>query len=396
MSICDEIADVTVALDPHFPDYEFIHTCLYTKKKTAADDLTVKQIYKRLHLLQERLWSEVPDSYPSFRRTYLEDFITSVITQMEYFIFRRRKQGLKNVVEKLYGLKLMPVFNLDDEYADLLGRIKSAGSASVIEFKNRTRKVHIGSTAELKAKIKNKIKHLIKISDKALTPYFGSIRNMLDESGITIEINKSASPPCYYFHEKGNRGTAGIRFNTIFRQYYFEQFICHELIPGHHFYYAVKNHLLHTNKMDKVFCLDTYYSPENIINEGISTNIDLVLRDHIGDTLAILLKLEKFYHKVIYNCWYEALIEKKGNVISRYRKILTEELGESEQACGRTLDYFLKKEKLYTPCYPTGIGCIESFIKSAGVGYLPFLYLQHSVNSIHKLVTYINDRKCGR
>lgn len=377
----NEILKNILSLEDHFDDYEFIHAYLGPEEyKIKVNDPKIPYNYINNILINNDVAQT--DEFPYFRKTYIKDFINSITKQAEFYIFKNDKLDFIKIIEGLFAVKLMPKFNLEEEL----------NKTNKDDLKKINEKISFNSSEELKNYIDSVINTL---SSKMITLYgkqIPELEKVIKLSKIDIVNNEEANPPCFYKYNGNYKGTVGFKFKNQYLKYYIDSFLMHEVMPGHHLYYLLRQNFVDTNKIDPIIYIDTFYSPENIINEGLAINTDLILNKGLDSSVSAMLKKEKLYHKVMYNCWYDLNINKKeADPICEH--ILCDNMGYSKAYKDSMVEYFTVSDKYYAPCYPIGGFVVEKAINVIGTDRLKYFYPQHSVSTINKLVEYFNGKK---
>jgi hypothetical protein len=174
----------------------------------------------------------------------------------------------------------------------------------------------------------------------------------------------------------------GLVYSKNVSKKFLKGFVRHEGVPGHFLYYCIKQYLADNGKTDAVSLIDTFYSPENCLNEGLAVCSDLIFSKLIPPQERAEVEAEKLLHNIFYNLWYSLNIESRN--VSLEQKLLTEYFnlrGGPE----RLIKYFTKDERYYTPYYPYGIYYAQKYIPKIKKENIGFLYHQHSVNTLKKL-----------
>jgi hypothetical protein len=375
-----------LALDKLFYDFEFIHSYIGPQElKILAKKKDPKKAYQSLKDFYKQIDYEIKDEFPFFRKTYIKDFIRSVLVQVDFFVFKNNKLEFKNIVEDIHGSKLIPKFNIEYELEKLEKFINNLGYKSIIEFRKKDKKISFDNRRKLIQHINKIIYEFYEITLQKYSKIFSiDLNYIFEKSNIKIEESKIKAP-CYYIYNGNYKAKVGLKLKKKYSDSYLRGFICHEVLPGHHFYYLVKQYLINNNKIDLINSMDTFYSPENIINEGLATNADLILNDKLDEKVLGLIKIEKFLHKIFYNIWHVYNIEKRSEINKNYCEILTQEIGFTKNLMAKRIKYFSNYEKYYAISYPIGLFYVEKYLKKLGLENLMFFYGQNSLNTIKKI-----------
>jgi hypothetical protein len=383
MGLDQEILINILAIDKAIEDYEFIHTYLGPEEfLREAAAIKVDAAYSFLGRVLEELDGTSGDTLPPYRRIYFHDLIRSVLTQIECFVFKQEKTSFKESIECLIGTSICPKFDIEAELNRLIGFLNQIGYPSLPSFRNRKKKVvEFEHEEALSTYLNQLIDVLTRMTLNRYQPLFPlDLAGVLEKSQLALEFT-SGEPPCYYYYRKAYQGIVGVTFHRVLSEIDLKNFIAHEVIPGHHFYYLLKQAELDQGTTDLISSLDIYYSPENIINEGIAMNSDLIFEGLLEDEVVAAQKIEKFFHKIFYNSWYNVNIENIP-VDPFYVMILRKEFNFAYDLIDVRMNYFTREAKFYTPCYPVGSSYVEQLIQRFGISVLPKLYNQHSVNTI--------------
>jgi hypothetical protein len=379
-----EILINILALDKGFEEFEFIHSYLGPEQvQKLAADIPVKRAYLNLKELKNHVDEKFPDEFPYFRRTYVHDCIDSILAQTELFVFKKEPQFFKSFVERLLGMQTFPQFDLYQELECANQTIKKQGFKSIQDYQNGRQEIRFQHDHQLKACVRQIMKEQTAKVLKHAAPLFDfPIEDLLKKSKLCIESSKPVDPPCYYYYQGQFHGTVGLKMMKKYHKDYLTNFLAHEVLPGHHFYYLIKEHYLKSKKTDLLMSIDTFYSPENLINEGLAVNSDLLLEGNTDPYVVSMLCLEKLLHKIYHNAWYQVNVE-KNPINPEIEKIVSHEIGLKDASM--RIEYFTQEAKYYTPSYSHGIHYVEDIIKKQGKRVISYLYGQQSVNTLRKL-----------
>lgn len=386
MKIYNDILVNILALEKGFEDYEFIHAYLGPPElKNKASKIDCKTAYNYLLNIYNELDTSIENVFPYFRRTYIEDLLKSVLLQADFFIFNKQGGEFDEIVETLQAFELIPSFNIEKELDELNKFSNKSGLKSVKDLKNHRQKILFKNKKELENYIAQVIDEFAGITSQKYSDIFGfDIKKLFSKSKIEVTSTKKDDPPCYYFYKEENKGVLGIKLKNQFTKEYIKSFICHEIIPGHHLYYLIKQYYIDNHSLDVINTLDTFYSPENIINEGLAVNADLIFGDFLDIGVLATIKIEKFLHKLFYNIWYLVNIENK-KIDKIYYDILKHEIGFPDELIEARIKYYTVDDKYYTPSYPIGTFFVEKAIEKIGTQNIPKLYFQNSLNTLIKM-----------
>ncbi|MBU0504505.1 MAG: hypothetical protein ABII18_00310 [bacterium] len=384
MNIDQEILVNILALDKGFEDFEFVHSYLGPEDiKKYAEQIPVKKAYLRLKELKNHVADCFTDEFPYYRQTYIQDYIDSILAQTELFVFNQEPKYFKSFVERLLGMQTFPQFDLDQELNEAVQIVKQQGFQSIKDYQSRRQEIRFQHDYQLKTCVRQIMKEQ---TDKVIRNtehlFDFPVADLLKQSKLRIEASKPVDPPCYYYYRGQFNGTVGLQMKKKYHKDYLTNFLAHEVLPGHHFYYLIKEHYLKSRNTDLLMSIDTFYSPENLINEGLAVNSDLLLDENNDPYVVSMLCLEKLLHKIYHNAWYQVNIEKQS-ISPEIENIVCHEIGLKDAQM--RLEYFTQEAKYYTPSYSHGIYYVENIIKKCGKRVISFLYGQHSVNTLGKL-----------
>ncbi|MBF0106064.1 MAG: hypothetical protein HQM16_12145 [Deltaproteobacteria bacterium] len=383
MKNLEELLVNILALDRAFEKFEFIHAYFgpkqYLKEAKKIDPMDA---YRFLVQCKKKL---NPKS-DHIRELFVHDFLSSMIMQVEIFILKK-KHHMKTAAEALTGARLIRPFDIDAERHRLMAFLKGINIHSMEEFRKSKDEQVFDNYSKFKTYINNLFDIIAK---KIITKYAGSfdidLKQLFKKSTIRIVKTKPDEPPCYYHYDGNYRGTLGVGFKKKHSKAYLEAFFLHEVMPGHHFYYLIRQHKIdHKQNIDPLFFIDPFYSPENIVNEGLATNGDLILEDLTDNITLAGIKCEKTLHRCFYNMWYAKNIANKPfdkNCIS----LLKHTFKMPPHEMKARIQYFTRDEKYYAPSYPLGIHYLRKLITQAGAAKLHLFYDQNSVRTLQKTI----------
>lgn len=383
----DRILVNLLALDDLFQNYEFIHCYLGPLKyRESAIKISPNQALKNIKNLSSNL-VEITDVYPFYRRTFITELLQSVIKQVDVFCDKVKKQNFQDLIQTLIGTTLVSPFNLDIELNDVNNYIKKTDFKNIPSFLMNREKIYFNTIKELEKFIYDYIYEIIAKMDKIYSKRISvSLSKLMDNIDITIEESKIKHLPCYYFYKGERKGVVGITLKNELNVSYIKSFILHEIVPGHHFYYLMKQSDIDNNQIcDSICFIDTFYSPENTVNEGLAVNAEIILDNQLDNDTIASIKLEKLVHKILYNAWYAANIYKKNN-LGAFKNILQNEIGFDSRKADEKLKYYIDLEKYYVASYPIGAEHVQKIIKQIGKKNIYKLYKQHSVKTLNLMM----------
>lgn len=387
MTLDRQILLNVLALDKAIKEYEFVHVYMGPLELSEeAGKIPPESAREQLLLSLDLLDGPAGSSFSPSRKIYIRDLVMSVLTQADHFIFDKPMKSVQEVVERLMGTRICPPFDIDHELQDLAGFVNAEGYASIPQYRSQKNIICFNSPAGFSDFLKQTIESLSAMTARKYGSIFHhDLCGIFDRSSISIEFT-SGEPPCYYRYNGNYQGVVGISYRESFTDADIKNFLAHEVLPGHHFYYLLRQWSLDHEKTDLLHALDLFYSPETVINEGIAMNSDLIFRDKLEPEIAISLKIEKFLHKLFYNCWHQVNIEFEP-IDPYYLMILRNEFDFPFETIESRIKYFTSDARYYTPCYPLGSFYIENFILNNDELELPILYQQHSVSTLSTFQT---------
>ncbi|MDR0953701.1 MAG: hypothetical protein LBM71_05980 [Elusimicrobiota bacterium] len=381
--ILEEILINLLALDKGFEDYEFFHCFLgereYLKK---ASLIKFEDAYLFLkHTLTNLDSFDINDTAPYYRKTYIKDLLVCVITQVEKFVYKK-KISFSKVETALSASSILPPFDIAWEFAVSDTKIRELTGLTTKEFR-RQKNATLNGFKEIK-------KYSQKIIDdnlqKALeySPFFKqfNLKTIINKMDIHIVNKTPNNSPCFFKYDGNYCATMGLLHTNNVQETAINAFVLHEGVPGHFLYYCIKQYLADRGQGDKITLLDTFYSPENCINEGLAVCSYLVFDKLVSSLNRATIEVEKILHKIFYNLWYDVNIKHMDTKLERELLKLFNIL----PSANRLIKYFTKDEKYYAPYYPLGIYYGENIIPKIKKENLGFLYQQHSVNTLKKLI----------
>ncbi|MFH1453122.1 MAG: hypothetical protein ABIH00_03985 [Armatimonadota bacterium] len=393
MDAAEKILENILAFDCHIKDYELIHTYFGTEK-LLMHSKKIKPADARDNLikLKKDLKNGFPDKYPCFRRTYCGDLIDSVLAQVDIFVFgNKKKYTVKKAVENLFAVKLPGLFNFKDVKKNLAAELKKEGFSSIADFRARGRKVKFKDFDDFKRFARGEVKKSFSKIKRSFGRHIPvDLKKLFSKFDLIIEKPRKGYPECYYYYKGGYRGVAGLRFKKELGSAYIKGLIAHEISPGHHFYYIIKESLYRDRKADMLSCLDTFYSPETIINEGLAMSVDILFEGVLDGEVKIKGLTEKYFHKVLYNIWYSRFVLKKK--YKKYEDILYGEFGFSKKEVNFWIGFYLGEDwRYYAVSYAIGSHYVDSFLKKHGLKSAKYLYSQQSLNTLKKQERHYED-----
>jgi hypothetical protein len=376
MTFAEEALVNTLALDRAFRGYEFLHVSLSPARlRRRAARIRPRRALERLRELEAEVDSSgLSDEAPRFRRTYARDLLRCVIVQAETFVYKKRR-SFPDTVRLLMAAPVIPPFELDRELVGLRAALRRQGFKSVAEFNRSKRKVRFLGRRQLSD-------YVLDFVDRTAAK-LGSLRRLVAQGELRIAVPRKGDPPCFYRYEGGGRGTLGIALETEFTENFLHNFVSHEAVPGHHLYYLIKQRRVDEGRTDALDLVDTYYSPENVVNEGLAVNSDRLYGQFLDDSSQLSAQVEKFLHRVFYNCW------RSVNILRRppdpeALAILRGEMGYPEARVRERLRYHVREARYYSPVYPVGIDAVERAARGLARREFPALYAQQSVATLEK------------
>lgn len=384
MTFLSEVLQNILAVDKAFTEYEFIHTYLGPKElEKDAAGIAVDDAEAFLRQALIRVSQEVADTFPHYRKTYSTNLLQSVLAQLDIFV-HHRPCDIRGAVETFMAMQLPPPFAIDAELQQLVDFVNRQGFSSIRDFKSKKRELRFPDFAALHEHLSHLLADFTALTLQRYQPLFTLPLDVIaQQSRVTIEPAQEIHP-CYYRYDGHYQGVVGLQAKDRYTEAYLKNFLFHEVIPGHHWYYLIKQHLLDTQEEDALSGLDTYYSPENVINEGLAMNADIIFGALLEPDIVISLRLEKFLHKILYNGWYFTHILHE-EAPSAYRRVMQEEIGMSAAGIENKWNYYVHEQKYYIPCYPAGVCAVAQFLDKFTMRALPHLYNQHSIATLAQL-----------
>lgn len=378
MTFAEEVLVNILALDRVFRAYEFIHVSLAPARlAAAAARIQPARALARLRGLESELESSgLADEAPRFRRTYARDLLRCVIAQAETFVYKK-KRGFPDTVRSLMAAPVLEPFDLERELSRFRALLRGGGFRSVAEFNRSKRQVRFSSRRQL-------ADYVLGFVDQ-VAARLGSLRALISRGELRIAVPQKGDPPCFYRYDGRGRGTLGIALETEFTENFLHNFVSHEAVPGHHLYYLIKQRRVDEGRTDALDLVDTYYSPENAVNEGLAVNSDRLYGQVLDDSSQLSAQVEKFLHKVFHNCWHRVNIQGRPPEALALA-ILRQEMGYPESRVRQRLRYHVRQARYYSPVYPIGIAAVERAARRLSRRELPALYAQQSVSTLDKLL----------
>lgn len=385
MTVTEEIVVQVLALDKAFEDTEFFHVFLGPSRLRArARRISPEKACAALVRLRDELPSSgLPDTWPDFRQTYARDFITCVLAQADIFVWKRRRPFLQATSE----LMAMPVpgpFALHEELARMRTRLREAGYTSVAEYNRLKPKLRFSSRRDLVAYVQAILDEMSeRIASQCAHLFPFDLRSLLERSRVTVEVPRADDPPCYYRYRGNYAGAVGIAVGHEFSEAWVRGFVLHEVLPGHHFYYLLKQRQF-DEEGDLLVGADTFYSPENPVNEGLAVCADRFFGPLLEPMVDLAVQVEKFLHRLYFNAWRQVNVQRRP-VGSRLLDILRHDCGYDEGFIAGKIAYHTREARWYTPVYPLGIRLVEEATERLGPDRRALLYRQHSAGTLRRL-----------
>jgi hypothetical protein len=382
-----------LALDKGFDDYEFYHCFLGNKEvlKKASDISFVSSYNYLKNTLKNIDRLGIEDSFPRYRRTYIKDFLKCVLIQADFFVFKN-KRTFPDLIGNLTGAKPIKPFNAETEFEKVSKEVfRLTGFNNIKKMRAEAKKEKL---KEFKH-VKKFIEEVFEQKKQALKEYqtlFAqvNINDILPKMRVKI-VNRSVNgAPCFFKYNGNYCGTIGIGNTENVSKEYLRGFVMHEGIPGHFLYYCIKQYLTDVKTCDAVALIDTFYSPENYINEGLAVCSDLMFGTMLSNMEKAGVEIEILIHKLFYNLWYSANI-KKINTNTEYT--ILKEQAALRSPLDKLIKYFVCDEKYYTPYYPLGIYYAKKLLPRIKKENFGLLYFQHSINTLKKLTEAL---KCNK
>lgn len=398
MQITENIVKNIISIERHIKEYELIHTYFGPPEiLKEAKKIKIKDAYGYLLGMRGKLKNIIPDEFPHFRRTYYEDLIGSVLAQIEIFVFsKNKKHKIKDAVEAFFAVKLPPLFKLEAERIKMFAGLKDAGYLSLRQFRESMSPLSFKGTPDFKRFMDKEIKRSFEMIKNGFGKYFDAdLKDVFSKSKVSVEIPGKNMPPCYYYYKGGYAGATAVDFKNKLTDVYIKSFVAHEISPGHHFYYLIRENMYRNKKTDIAAALDTFYAPETIINEGLAMSVDVLFEDILEKGVKIKGLAEKYFHRVLYNIWYSHFILKKS--YKKYTSALFKDFQLKKDEVKFWTDYYLGNDwKYYAVSYAIGSYYVDRFLKIHGIKNARYVYGQQSVNTLKKLEKELGDGKKHR
>ncbi|HBL19170.1 MAG: hypothetical protein A2X36_14820 [Elusimicrobia bacterium GWA2_69_24] len=386
MTFAEELLIQVLALDRAFADQELFHAYLGPRDlKPAAARIPPLKALAALKRLEGELDARGPaDDAPGFRRTYYRDFLACVIAQAELFAFRRRRPFVP-AMTALMGAPPPPPFALDAELRRVRAHLRAGGYSSIARYNREKRRIRFAGRRELERFVRDildRVRADLLTRCRGFFPF--DLRGLLDRSRLSFIQPRAGEPPCFYRYEGNGAGTVGIALRREFSESYLRGFVLHELIPGHHLYYLLKQRQVERGGADLLLGADTFYSPENPVNEGLAVCADRVFGPVLEAPDFLAVQVEKFLHRAFYNAWHRVNVQRRpvGRAIG---ELLAREAGFTAATIRSKFSYHTRVARHYAPVYPIGIRLIEEATQALDRRALPLLYCQHSMRTLAKL-----------
>ncbi|MDR0645640.1 MAG: hypothetical protein LBG46_01220 [Elusimicrobiota bacterium] len=372
-----------LALDKGFEEFEFYHTFL--GKKELSKQASLIPIENACSFLKETLKDinnlGIKDEFPYYRKTYIRDLLKCVIAQTDFFVFKK-KIPFKTLEKDITAAPILEPFNIQKEFEQSSKKIKDLAGMTIKQMR-LAKYEEVNCFKELKKYVSKIIEENIYLLNE-----YNVLFSQFDLAAITSKmkikiVNEEANgSPCFFKYNGNYCATIGLAYSKNVSKKFLKGFVRHEGIPGHFLYYCIKQYLADGGKTDAASLIDTFYSPENCLNEGLAVCSDLIFTKLVLPHEQADVEAEKLLHKIFYNLWHSANIKDKSTSLEY--KLLKEYFNLSGGP-GRLIKYFTKDEKYYTPYYPYGIHYAQKYIPKIKKENLGFLYHQHSVNTLKKL-----------
>jgi hypothetical protein len=302
--------------------------------------------------------------------------------QADKFVYRRRLPFAR-LEEALTASPLLSPFDIASAFAAADKKVKALAGADIKEI--RREKGHcLNGFKEIKKYAKAKYDENLDAMQQ-YAPLFKQfdLKEITRKMRIRIVGETPHNTPCFFKYDGNYRGTMGIMYAGTANTDFLDGFVMHEGVPGHFLYYCIKQYLADKGRGDAVTLLDTLYSPENCLNEGLAVCSHLIFDKLVQPRCRAMIETQKILHKIFYNLWYSANIRPVDTSLEL--RLLARHFSLSGGP-RRLIKYFTKDEKYYTPYYPYGIYYGESLIPRLKPENKGFLYHQHSVNTLKKLI----------
>ena len=387
MSYAEEVVLNVLALDKAFTDYELFHAYLGPRRlRERAARIPVARARQALERLREDLETAgIPDEAPDYRRTYYRDFLGCVLAQVDTFVLRRRGRPFAQRVESLMAAPVPRPFALEAGLRRLKAELREAGFRSVQEYRRAKKQVRFQRRTQLADYVYAIVDDVTAQLTRRGAPAFpADLRRLLSLSRLRVVAPRADEPPCFYRYEGNYRGTLGLALERDFSEPFVRAFVLHEAMPGHHLYYLLKQDQLDRGGADILAGTDTFYSPENPINEGLAVCADMSFGRMLDPMTHLGVQVEKFLHRVFYNAWHQVNVA-RSRLDARLLRLLREELDFAEPVLRQKLAYHTRSARYYTPVYSLGIAAVERLAPVLGPERLHLLYRQHSINTLRKL-----------
>jgi hypothetical protein len=382
-----------LALDKGFEQYEFYHCFLGGKntiKKASSINFGDAYLFLKNTLADiDRL--DISDGFPYYRKTYIKDLLACVIAQADKFVYNRKIRFVK-LEEALTASPILPPFDIARSFAAADKKIKALGFGDIRAFR-RLEAERVNGFKEVKKYSRLCVEEFLQAA-VSYAPLFKQfdLKAIINKMQIKIVNEAVNGSPCFFKYEGNYKGTMGLARTKDVSKPFLRGFVMHEGVPGHFLYYCIKQYLADSGLGDALTLLDTFYSPENCLNEGLAVCSHLVFDRLVAPWQRASTEAEKVLHQIFYNLWRSANISMAETSLER--RLLARDfnlLGGPE----RLTKYFVKNEKYYTPYYPYGIYYGENIIPKIKKENLGFLYQQHSVNTLKKLLKGQKNDKCN-
>jgi hypothetical protein len=361
-----------------------------------ASEIDLTQAYNRLKYIRGKIEEVVDDRFPYYRATYLKNLLDSILTQVDLFYFNSNEVNMsfKEVIEKLYGFTVPPSIDTTKYRNILMDEISEDGFTSLKDYYHNQDTLYIQQFSEIDSYLHHHLHGLTGRFKKVYKDHFGKIDidKILELSKIDVIKAEEGMPSCYYYYSGNYHGTMAVALQQEYSERRVNSLIAHEIFPGHHFYYLVKEYLYNNQFIDMGVTLDTFISPEVVINEGLAMAVDVLFFDVVDRKAKINGLLEKYIHQNLYNIWHARYISHES--YERYLEVLSDEIGLPDEKIKELTAYYLGDLwKYYTVSYAMGSYYVDRFINECGRENVHYLYSQHSVQTLNKLHRHIVSKR---
>ncbi|MBF0443706.1 MAG: hypothetical protein HQK54_17495, partial [Oligoflexales bacterium] len=260
------IARAVVGLEDFFDGYELLHANLTGLRHTLEDP---DEAIRFLQGINEADLAVFDDEFPAFRRTYIRGLISSILAQCRYFLPGLNPgHPVQRKVESLFSTSLPPPVDLESAW-NLVCEDRMKIKAGGTDFSENLKTPLIIPEGRFeKYPFSKRLR-------KRLERVFGDLP-FWHRMHVSLESPDEGTPSCFYYYQGNYRGIIG-HDSPMDGQpdKDLSAFLFHETVPGHHFYYCLREYSWRKGKADIIQTIDPFYSPETPVNEGIATCIDL-------------------------------------------------------------------------------------------------------------------------